>query len=97
MHQCWVAHSLPCRLVTEGFNPAYGARPLRRAIMRLIEDCLAERILTGEIKVSASIQPCMRRRMVVQIELFKTLLHHQPGQEQELLAKKRTAMRTNAW
>lgn len=31
----------------EGFNPTYGARPLRRAIMRLIEDCLAERILTG--------------------------------------------------
>jgi ATP-dependent Clp protease ATP-binding subunit ClpC len=36
--------------VDEGFNPAYGARPLRRAVMRLIEDCLAERILTGEIK-----------------------------------------------
>ena len=34
----------------EGFNPTYGARPLRRAIMRLIEDCLAERILTAEIK-----------------------------------------------
>jgi len=39
-----------CRLVEEGFNPAYGARPLRRAIMRLIEDCLAERILCGDIK-----------------------------------------------
>eukprot|EP00798_Chlamydomonas_sp_ICE-L_P003252 gene3252-13275_t len=38
------------RLVDEGFNPTYGARPLRRAIMRLIEDCLAERILTNEIK-----------------------------------------------
>ena len=38
------------RLVDEGFNPAYGARPLRRAVMRLIEDCLAERILGGEIK-----------------------------------------------
>eukprot|EP00798_Chlamydomonas_sp_ICE-L_P014569 gene14569-20612_t len=38
------------RLVDEGFNPTYGARPLRRAIMRLIEDCLAERILTSEIK-----------------------------------------------
>jgi hypothetical protein len=25
------------RLVDEGFNPTYGARPLRRAIMRLIE------------------------------------------------------------
>ena len=34
----------------EGFNPTYGARPLRRAIMRLIEDCLAERILMGDIK-----------------------------------------------
>lgn len=40
----------PDRLVDEGFNPAYGARPLRRAIMRLIEDCLAERILGGDIK-----------------------------------------------
>uniref|UniRef100_A0A7S0V3A7 Clp R domain-containing protein n=1 Tax=Polytomella parva TaxID=51329 RepID=A0A7S0V3A7_9CHLO len=38
------------RLVNEGFNPTYGARPLRRAIMRLIEDCLAERILTGDIR-----------------------------------------------
>jgi ATP-dependent Clp protease ATP-binding subunit ClpC len=38
------------RLLDEGFNPTYGARPLRRAIMRLIEDCLAERILTGDIK-----------------------------------------------
>lgn len=38
------------RLVDDGFNPAYGARPLRRAIMRLIEDCLSERILTGDIK-----------------------------------------------
>jgi len=37
--------------VNEGFNPTYGARPLRRAIMRLIEDCLAERILSGDIKV----------------------------------------------
>lgn len=26
------------RLVEEGYNPAYGARPLRRAVMRLLED-----------------------------------------------------------
>eukprot|EP00976_Prorocentrum_cordatum_P096272 1190499-Prorocentrum_minimum.AAC.2 len=37
------------RLVDEGYSPSYGARPLRRAIMRLLEDCLAERILAGEI------------------------------------------------
>ena len=43
------------RLVDEGFNPAYGARPLRRAIMRLLEDSLAERMLAGEINEGDSI------------------------------------------
>jgi ATP-dependent Clp protease ATP-binding subunit ClpC len=37
------------RLVEEGFNPSYGARPLRRAIMRLLEDVLAEEILSGRV------------------------------------------------
>ncbi|HEY9761995.1 MAG TPA: ATP-dependent Clp protease ATP-binding subunit [Trichocoleus sp.] len=38
------------RLVEEGYNPSYGARPLRRAIMRLLEDSLAEEILSGRLK-----------------------------------------------
>ncbi len=38
------------RLVEEGYNPSYGARPLRRAIMRLLEDVLAEEILSGRLK-----------------------------------------------
>ncbi|NEO30583.1 MAG: ATP-dependent Clp protease ATP-binding subunit [Symploca sp. SIO3C6] len=38
------------RLVEEGYNPSYGARPLRRAIMRLLEDVLAEEILSGRTK-----------------------------------------------
>ncbi|HEY9875154.1 MAG TPA: ATP-dependent Clp protease ATP-binding subunit, partial [Candidatus Obscuribacterales bacterium] len=38
------------RLVEEGYSPSYGARPLRRAIMRLLEDVLAEEILSGRIK-----------------------------------------------
>lgn len=38
------------RLVEEGYNPSYGARPLRRAIMRLLEDTLAEEILSGRVK-----------------------------------------------
>lgn len=37
------------RLVEEGYNPSYGARPLRRAIMRLLEDVLAEEILSNRI------------------------------------------------
>lgn len=39
----------------EGYNPAYGARPLRRAIMRLLEDSMAERMLSGEIKEGDSV------------------------------------------
>ena len=38
------------RLVEEGFDPSYGARPLRRAIMRLLEDVLAEALLAGQIQ-----------------------------------------------
>ncbi|BAU67231.1 ATPase AAA-2 domain protein [Stanieria sp. NIES-3757] len=38
------------KVITEGFDPSYGARPLRRAIMRLLEDSLAEAILSGQIQ-----------------------------------------------
>jgi ATP-dependent Clp protease ATP-binding subunit ClpC len=38
------------RLVEEGYSPEFGARPLRRAITRLLEDCLAEEILSGRVK-----------------------------------------------
>ena len=35
------------KLVEEGYDPAYGARPLRRTIQRLVEDPLAEDLLQG--------------------------------------------------
>ena len=35
-------------LAAEGFDPAFGARPLRRAIQRLVEDPLSEQLLAGE-------------------------------------------------
>lgn len=37
------------RLIDEGFNPSYGARPLRRAVQRMLEDSLAEEVLSGRI------------------------------------------------
>lgn len=37
------------KVIEEGFDPSYGARPLRRAIMRLLEDSLAEAILSGNV------------------------------------------------
>jgi len=36
-------------LVEQGYDPTMGARPLRRAIQRLIEDPVADRVLEGEI------------------------------------------------
>ncbi len=35
-------------LVREGFDPAFGARPLRRTIQRRVENELAKRVLSGE-------------------------------------------------
>ncbi|KAK2974198.1 hypothetical protein RJ640_021489 [Escallonia rubra] len=43
------------RVVDEGYNPSYGARPLRRAIMRLLEDSMAEKMLAREIKEGDSV------------------------------------------
>ncbi|WVZ17662.1 hypothetical protein V8G54_010644 [Vigna mungo] len=37
------------KLVEEGYNSRYGARPLKRAITRLLEDTLADKILEGFI------------------------------------------------
>jgi ATP-dependent Clp protease ATP-binding subunit ClpB len=36
-------------LVREGYDPAYGARPLRRTIQRLVQDPLAMQILEGKV------------------------------------------------
>jgi ATP-dependent Clp protease ATP-binding subunit ClpC len=48
--QLEVTNRFKTRLIDEGFNPAYGARPLRRAVMRLLEDSLAEEVLSEKIK-----------------------------------------------
>ncbi len=42
-------------LGTRGYDPELGARPLRRAIQRLLEDPLSERVLLGEFKAGTTI------------------------------------------
>ena len=37
------------KITTEGFEPEYGARPLRRAIQKHVEDRLSEELLKGEV------------------------------------------------
>jgi ATP-dependent Clp protease ATP-binding subunit ClpC len=41
------AHEL---LIEKGYDPAYGARPMRRAVERYLEDPMAEELLRGTIK-----------------------------------------------
>lgn len=43
-------------LVEKGYNPQYGARPMRRAIERILEDPIADAILRGEL-----VEGCMSR------------------------------------
>ena len=38
------------RLADEGFDPAYGARPLKRVVQRRVQDPLAMRMLEGDVR-----------------------------------------------
>ncbi|MEM4724739.1 MAG: hypothetical protein QXP01_06980, partial [Candidatus Hadarchaeum sp.] len=42
-------------LAKEGYDPQYGARPLRRAIQQLLEDPLCEGLLSGQFKAGDTI------------------------------------------
>jgi len=63
-------------LVEAGYDPNYGARPLRRAIMGLLEDSLAEAMLSGQVQDGETV--------VIDVDAqgeVKVL----PSQQQELL------------
>ncbi len=44
------------KVVDEGYSSTYGARPLRRTIMRLLEDRLAEAILAGLVRPGQTVE-----------------------------------------
>ena len=39
-----------------GYDPVYGARPLKRAVQRYLQDPLADMILRGEVKDGATVK-----------------------------------------
>ena len=43
-------------LVEKGFDPMYGARPLKRAIQKHIEDPIADELLKGKFRDGSTIQ-----------------------------------------
>ena len=71
-----VTEAFKDRLVQEGYNPSYGARPLRRAIMRLLEDSLAEEILSGRIQTGDTVVVDVDDQGQVKVR---------PGEKRELL------------
>ena len=49
----------------EGYDPAFGARPLKRAIQRMVEDPLSVKLLDGSFAPGASIHLTMEGSEVV--------------------------------
>ena len=47
-------------LAQQGYDPAYGARPLRRCVRRLVEDPLAEMLLSGALAPGGHVQVSLR-------------------------------------
>ena len=43
-------------LIEKGFDPIFGARPLKRTIQRLLEDPLAEEIISGKFKEGSKVE-----------------------------------------
>ncbi|ACK64132.1 ATPase AAA-2 domain protein [Rippkaea orientalis PCC 8801] len=59
------------RVVSEGYDPSYGARPLRRAIMRLLEDSLAEAILSGKVHDGDTIKVGLNQQHEVIVHILE--------------------------
>ncbi len=55
-------------ILKKGFDPAFGARPLRRAISDLIEDPLSEEMLAGKIKKGDTVNISLSKDKII----FKT-------------------------
>jgi len=47
-------------IAREGYDPQYGARPLRRAIQRVVENPLAKRVLAGEFSAGDTVRVDVR-------------------------------------
>lgn len=55
-------------IVERGYEPAYGARPVKRTIQRLIEDRLSEEIIAGTLKEQKSVKiDCADKELIFTI------------------------------
>lgn len=57
--------SVPALLAKEGFDETYGARPLRRAVVRMVEDAFSTEMLEGNIRAGDRITATVRDGKIV--------------------------------
>jgi ATP-dependent Clp protease ATP-binding subunit ClpC len=62
-------------LIEKGYDPTYGARPMRRAVERYLEDPLAEEILRGNIKEGDSVEITADKNKLI----FNVPTKHEPA------------------
>ncbi|MCD6309994.1 MAG: ATP-dependent Clp protease ATP-binding subunit, partial [Candidatus Eremiobacteraeota bacterium] len=67
-------------LSKEGYDPIFGARPLRRAIQRLVEDPLAEEFIRNKFKPGSTV--------IVDVEDSKIVFREKPGTTKEKVKTK---------
>lgn len=65
-------------LLDEGFDPKYGARPLRRAIQRMVEDKLADMLLEGSIVSGDHVNLAIGRKMESEKEEYELCFNKEP-------------------
>lgn len=58
-------NAVTAMLAREGFDPVYGARPLRRAIVRKVEDGFSEEMLSGRIQEGDRVRAVLRDGSIV--------------------------------
>ena len=68
-------------VIDKGYNPEFGARPLRRAIEHYIEDPLAEAVLRGEFKGKNVVKIDVQDEEHLKLEGFET--PQQPAQNEK--------------
>ena len=64
-----------------GYDLQYGARPLRRAIQRMVEDALSEEILMGHIRLGDHVRATVRDDKLA----FEPVVLPEPEKEPELV------------
>jgi ATP-dependent Clp protease ATP-binding subunit ClpC len=65
-------------LAEEGYDPDYGARPLRRVVQNLVEDRLSEGLLAGDFKAGDTVQGDVRTGEDGKRELVFTVIESRP-------------------